>query len=228
MPVDPADPTLEVAERQLAMLGEVARMAMAVTRGCAAAALAASHAVEVILADEFYQPETGRARALAGAKDAADSFQKVSRALRLTLTLEKTVAEWVRDLRAGVVPAAPPKDTGETPAVQGGLQDLRRAAGSCPYDRESDRAGAERNTERLVDIERPDILPRAPFRETVDRIGADLGVAVDRSTWSVGRAEVEYQALQPKPPGWSETRPGGVMPRADFPGPVDRKAPLPP
>ena len=102
--LNPTIPTLEVAERQLAILGEVARMAMAVTRGCAAASLAASHAVEVILADEFYQPETGRARALAGAKDAADSFQKVSRALRLTLTLEKTVAEWVRDLRAGVGP----------------------------------------------------------------------------------------------------------------------------
>ncbi len=56
---------------------------MVVSRAYATASIAAAHAVEEILADEYWQPETGPPQALAGAKDAADSSQKVSRALRL-------------------------------------------------------------------------------------------------------------------------------------------------
>ena len=183
------------------MLGELAQMAMVVSRAHAAAAVAAAHAVEVILADEHWQPETGRARALAGAKDAAESFRKVSRALRLTLMLEKTVAEAVRDICAGIIAVtAPPKDAGRAPVFLETTPDRRGPAGSGRGDRESDVERPDRDTERLVDIERPDILPRAPFRETVDRIGADLGAGVDWNAWTVARPEPTDDTPLPGPP----------------------------
>ena len=47
------DPGIAVAERQLELLGELAEMAMVVSRAYAHAAVAASGAVEAILADEF-------------------------------------------------------------------------------------------------------------------------------------------------------------------------------
>ena len=52
------------------------------------------------MSEPWFTPEVGRARAC-GAKDASDSFHKVTRALRLTFMLQKTVADTVRDLRGG-------------------------------------------------------------------------------------------------------------------------------
>ena len=66
-----ANPTLTICERQLELLGELAEMTIVVARSYAHAAVAAAAAVEAVVADEYYQSETERARALAGAKDAA-------------------------------------------------------------------------------------------------------------------------------------------------------------
>jgi len=79
----PIDPTIEVCERHLRLLHEVGEVAMQVTRALGAAA----GADEEILSDKLWQPETGQARALAGAKNAAEAFHKAARALRLTLAL---------------------------------------------------------------------------------------------------------------------------------------------
>jgi hypothetical protein len=229
----PGDPTLEVAERQLAMLSELAQMVMVASRAHTAASVAAAHAVEVILADEYWQPETGRARALAGSKDAADALQKVSRALRLTLKLEMAAAETLRDIRAGIVThTAPPKTAGETSPiqndVQNALQDGRGPAGSFSGDRETETTRAETNTERLVEIDRPDVLPRTPFHETVHRICAEVGAPVDWAGWKVGPPIIEYRALQPRPPGWSECRPPASYTRCLERDPADSGPARPP
>ena len=75
----------------------------------------------MILAEEYFTPEVGRAKAC-GARDAAESLQKVQRAVRLTLVLQMKVAEIVRDINAGkltyISPFARGKDAGETPADQ--------------------------------------------------------------------------------------------------------------
>ncbi len=199
------DPTIEIAERQLAMLGELAEMAMVAARAFTVSAVASAKAAEAILDDKYFVPEVGRAHAC-GAKDAAESLQKVTRAARLTLMLEMKVAEIARDIRAGVVTylsgTAHRKDAGGTPAVLGGLLDRqspprpssRGLAGSCLKDRDRDRPETER-----AEFERPDIIPRAAFRDTVEVICADDGATVDWSEWTIEKAEPEYEDLQPKP-----------------------------
>ena len=143
----PEDPTLDVAERQLAMLGELAEMAMAVSRAFAGAGIAAARAAGSILNDEAWQSESDRALAITASGHAAEAFQKVSRALRLTLKLEKSTAEWLRDERLGIRREA--RD--ETP-------DNRR---DRPRGEQS--AGAEPDSERLVELERGDILQMPSF-----------------------------------------------------------------
>jgi hypothetical protein len=211
-PTASTDPTLAVAERQLAMLTELAALAMNVTRTFAAAAEAASKAEAQILSEPWFTPEVGRARAC-GAKEASESFQKVTRALRLTMILEKSTAEWLRDIRNGT---ASTKDAGGTPALRLNPRAPRRSAGvpagSSSPDR--DRERCECDKERL-DVERPDRLPRAPFRETVDAICADVGATVDWPRWKVRATKVSFGAGEP-------------LLRPDHPAAPEPEAALPP
>ena len=200
------DPVFDVAERQLVMLGELAELAMGLSRGFAASAAASAKAEEAILADKFFMPEIGRARAC-GAKDAADSFQKVSRAVRLTLMLEMKVAETVRDLRAGIVTrTTTPKSAGETPAVlEIGLnQSLpgpssRAPAGSRPDKRDTDVTRADRDTERL-DIEYPERLPKGSYCGLVDDLAADIGATVDWESATVVAPRLDEILPPPRDP----------------------------
>ena len=201
------DPGLAVAERQLELLGELAEMAMVVSRAYAHAAVAAAGAVEAILADEFYQPETGRARALAGARDAAESFQKVSRSLRLTLALQTTVVDALRDMRAGVyrprIPAARRNlsldPAGDAPVV---APATRVEAEISDAAARSERADSSR--ERLVEFDRPDTADG--FRIVVNGVRARIGHATD---WTARTDErvLRHTPFVPRPPG-HETRPG--------------------
>ena len=198
------DPTLAVAELQLAMLGELAEMAMVVSRAYADASVAAAEAVKIILADEVWQPETGRARALAGAKDAADAFQKVCRVVRLTLMLAKTTAEWVRDARAGTCSRrVPSKKNAGVPA------------GPCPERPETEVRRCEKDRER-PDVERPDRLPCGTFRETVERICADLGVAPDWARWEFKEPDTEDRPTELIPGTDPHPPPRGVGGAAEF------------
>ena len=206
----PTEPSLSVAERQLTMLGEMAHMGMVVTRAYAHAAVAASHAVEVILADDYWQPETGRARALAGAKDAADAFQKTSRSLRLTLVLEAATADTVRDLRAGIIPER--KVAAIANACPASLADGAPAPGVERPDSENepcephiDRHGRE--IERLVEFDRPDRPHPAGFRPTVNALYADIGACVDWETETLVMPILDDAPLKARPAGWSEHRP---------------------
>ena len=209
-PAASIDPTLAVAERQLAMLSELAQLAMAVTRVYSASAVAAAEAEAKIVSEPWFTPEIGRARAC-GAKDASESFQKVTRALRLTMILEKCTAEWLRDIRNGT---ASTKDAGVTPALRLDPRTHRRnagvPAGSSSPERDRDRC--EYDKERL-DVERPDRLPRGPFRDTVDAICADVGATVDWPRWKVQATKVSF---------------GEPLQRQDHPAAPEPEAALPP
>ena len=187
-----ADPALAVAERQLVLLSELAELSMEVSRVYAAAAVAASNAEAKIVSEPWFTPEVGRARAC-GAKDASDSFHKVTRALRLTFMLQKTVADTVRDLRKGIV--APAKAAasvrGEKPAriVMDESPSSSPAPSAPPRDTDDEgraarveRPGGER--ERLFDVERPERLPRGAYCKIVDDLAADVGAIVD---WDASR-----------------------------------------
>ena len=178
----PIDPTIEVCERHLRLLREVAEVAMEVTRALGASAVAAGKAVEEVLGDKVWQPETGRARALAGAKDAAEAFHKAARALRLTLALEKATAETLRDLRAGVVPqanatpapAATPRD-----ALRDKVRDLLTDAIADAADVTPTREMSDDLNERLAEFDRFGPLLLRPLREVVEQICADIRLAPD-------------------------------------------------
>jgi hypothetical protein len=188
-----ADPALAVAERQLVLLGELAELAMEVSRVYAASAVAAAQAEAKIVSEPWFTPEVGRARAC-GAKDASDSFHKVTRALRLTFMLQKTVADTVRDLRAGIVaPAKAASVRDDKPARI--VIDETAAPSAPPRDADDEgkaarveRPGGER--ERLFDIERPERLPRGAYCKIVDDLAADVGATVDWDASTVSKPDL--------------------------------------
>jgi hypothetical protein len=166
---------------------------MQVSRVYAASAVAAAEAEAKIVSEPWFTPEIGRARAC-GAKDASDSFDKVTRALRLTFMLQKTVAETVRDLRAGIVTPAKavsarnPKaarividETAAAPAPRRDVDDEGKAA-------RLERPGGER--ERLFDVERPDRLPRGTYCKIVDDLAADIGAKIDWTSDTVSAPDL--------------------------------------
>ena len=189
---------------------------MVAARAFGDSAVACAGAEKQIVGEDWFTPEVGRARAC-GARDAAESIQKVTRAARLTMKLEMAVAEIVRDIHAGIVTHSTPtpcnagEDAGARAERLGSVgRSAGVLAGSCSADRDSDWSPAETDTERLVEFERPETLPRAPYRETVDRICADLDVAVDWKAWKIQPPALEYEALRPPAPDRSEPPPPGV------------------
>ena len=201
-PTTESDPTLAVAERQLELLGELAEIVMVAARAFGASAVAAAEAENAVLEEECFTPEVGRARAC-GAKDAADSLQKVARAARLTMKLQMAVAEMVRDIRAGVMTnsrVAVGDDAGGTPAVRGGDRgisvDRRRQAGSCRDDVDTDWTREETNSEHFVEFDGPDRLPNVPFRQTVDAIRADVGAKIDWTRWKIEAPTSDNEAFE--------------------------------
>ena len=190
------DPTLAVAERQLALLGELGQMAMRVSRAFEASAIASAEAAQGMLIDKYFIPEVGRANAC-GARDAAESFQKVSRAVRLTFMLEKSTAEWLRDLRAGVITltsvAASVCGAKETRLLIGGDPTSAPPVDRIVADDEGQAARVERpggDRERLFDIEHPERLPKGSYTGLVDDLAADIGVRVDWDTSTLSAPEL--------------------------------------
>jgi hypothetical protein len=195
-----ADPALAVAERQLVLLGELAELTMQVSRVYAAAATAAAEAEAKIVSEPWFTPEIGRARAC-GAKEASNSFDKVTRALRLTFMLQKTVAETVRDLRAGIVSAPKARDQKPARIVIGEISAPsapRRDADDEGRAARVERPGGER--ERLFDVERPDRLPRGAYCKIVDDLAADIGATVDWDSDTVVAPDIiRRDAGRPEP-----------------------------
>jgi hypothetical protein len=202
-----SDPTLAVAERQLVQLRELVEIAMTAARAFGESAVAAAGAEKTILGEEWFTPEVGRARAC-GAKDASESIQKVTRSARLSMKLEMAVAEIVRDIRAGIVTHsadAISKDAGEAPGSEAGVP-----AGSGSPDRDTDWTRQDADTERLVEFDRPETLPRAALRETLEPICADLDVAIDWAAWKIRPPDPGPEASRPPPPDPSDARPPGI------------------
>jgi len=65
-------------------------------------------------------------------------------------------------------------------------------------DTTTDRRQRDTNTEHLIDIERPDTLFRAPFRETVEQLCGDVGATVDWTTWRLNAQEPKVKPLHPR------------------------------
>ncbi len=206
----PADPALDMAGRQLVMLREMGRMSMEVASASAASAIASAEAAKSILADRFFMPEVGGASAR-GAKDTAESYHKVTRSLRLTLTLGRTVAEAVRDLRAGVAPRPAGAATGHGATAarlvidDGPAPDAPRSeANTEGVAAHLERPGAER--ERLFEIEQAERLPRGSYCRLVHNLAADIGAVVDWETTTVSAPNLRdiappaYRAAPVPPP----------------------------
>ena len=103
----------------------------------------------------------------------------------------------------------PGRDAGETPAVlEMALHPVRRLSGGARSagDRpDTDRCDSD--YESLTEFDPPDRLPGGAFRESVDSLCAEIGVAPDWHAWSLGTPDIKYQPLKPRPPGWSECHP---------------------
>ena len=185
-------PMIEIAERHLRLLAEVAELAMAAARASGALLVATAEAAAKIVAekDGAWACEADKACAVRASREAADAFTRVTRALRLTLTLETATAERLRDLRAGVAP---------TPG--GGAE--RQVAGLGAFDSVGEKARelvaevaakdgdvhaaldfAHDLRERLTESDRFGPLLSRPLVEVVALICADIGLSPDWSRWS--------------------------------------------
>jgi hypothetical protein len=171
-PQTPPDPTIEVAERHLRLLAEVADLAMVAARASSALVVATAQAAAKIVAekDGAWACEADKAYAVRASREAADAFTRITRALRLTLTLETATAERLRDLRAGVAPAR--ANRAKDRAAQSGVS----------LDPVLDLAHDLR--ERLTETDRFGPLLRRPLGEAVALICADIGVTPDWNRWN--------------------------------------------
>jgi hypothetical protein len=180
---DPAAAAIAQAERRLAMLRRLAELGMKLAEGLAGRAVpGADH------------PEPKH--------DPADSFARVSRAVRLTLALEAKFEQDLAALRAGGAPAAPTVDPEAWvfPDDPGGLK--KRDHPSAHRNRIRDNVWDVINHEtsitdllpshevlddlheRLTEGERYDGVLYRPLRESVAAICKDLGLTPDWSRWT--------------------------------------------
>jgi hypothetical protein len=217
--VPATDPTIEVCERHLRLLAEVAEVAVEAAKSLGRSAVAAAREVEDVLGKDTWHSETARARALAGSKDAADAFAKASRALRLTLALEKATAETLRDLRAGVLPerkavaapaaesrksaAAPAAGAASVDLLQEKVRDAVTDAIVAACEARAAHELAEDLNERLTECDRFGPLLRRPLREVVEQICADIGMGPE---W-IRLMDDDPAPFTPRPPPeWTITR----------------------
>ncbi|MEO8926586.1 MAG: hypothetical protein ABI306_05425 [Caulobacteraceae bacterium] len=186
-----ASPSILRAERQLRMLEELARIGMdlarALGRRAEAEAEAAGEAVDAV-PNAAPQPATQR--------DPADAFQRISRAIRLTLALEMRTDETLRALQAGEATAEAARreaairraEAAKTRCRQAVEEKVRAVVShAITAEIEGDEAldaCHEALDERLEDDESYEDLADKPLRQTVERLCADLGLSPDWSAWS--------------------------------------------
>jgi hypothetical protein len=185
----PPDPMIEVAERHMRMLQKVEELAMeAATASQTLVVATAMKAAAIVRGDGGdWACEADKARSVHGHTDAADAFNRITRALRLTMALEAATAERLRDLYAGVAVA------GDNRA---GRQASRAADTRETLRERVDEAAAEDGDidpvldlvhdlrERLFESDRFGPLLRRPLLEVVGLICGDIGVVPDWSRWS--------------------------------------------
>jgi hypothetical protein len=171
------DASARRAERRLRLLEEMSEIGMELLRGLKPSA-AADEA-----ADEAADRVKGR--------DPADAFARLSRAIRLTLTLEAKTDTWLWDLRAGI---ARMREEEQTQAAKQAVIDsearterlrnlvARVAEAEIPDIEDLNRLD-EALEERLYEDEAYYDCTERPLRETVERLCKDLDLNPDWSRW---------------------------------------------
>ena len=174
-------PSVVLAEGRLSLLRELAEIGMKLARALEPCTPAA--------ADD--EAETGRSRG----RDPADAFARLSRAIRLTLTLEAKTDEALRDLKAGVVrkrekekkraakrhEAAAAKEAEEREVK---VRELVAEAAEAEIPDAYEFAGRYfALRERLDEDSAYKDLGERPLRETVERLCKDLMISPDWSRW---------------------------------------------
>jgi hypothetical protein len=202
----PYDPRVARAEERLDMLRELAELGMALARDLTRRALDAPdpQADPEPLADP--DPTAARFAARARRKprhDPAESFARLSRAVRLTLALEASAEADLAALRAGEpAPAADGPSSSAAPDApkpfkhEGPPYDHGSAHLNCIRDRVYEAINAEVTDiypaqetlaalyERLAEGERYDAFVHRPLKESVAAICEDLGLHPDWSRWT--------------------------------------------
>jgi hypothetical protein len=174
------DPSVLLAEGRLGLLRELAEIGMKLARALEPCAPAAGN-----------EAETGRFRG----RDPADSFARLSRAIRLTLALEAKTDEELRDLKAGVVRKR--KKEAKRTAERREAAAAKEARERAVKVRELVSEAAEFEIadvyefaqvyhalhERLDEDPAYDGCGERPLRETVERLCKDLMLSPDWSRW---------------------------------------------
>ena len=228
---EPVDPRVTRAEERRAFLRELTELGMQMTRDLTRRTLAACEAPEPLV------PANDGGKA-AGPKpapvqmprhDPADSFARLSRAVRLTLALEAQVEAQISALIAGeTAPVGKGRGAPPLPAMDSG------AVAEDPLFYPSDHPSAHRNKirdavfdvinhevvdvmvaqealahlyERLTEGEQYDRIVFRPLKETVEAICSDLGLRPDWTYWT----DDGWSATAPSPryywaDGWKPWR----------------------
>jgi hypothetical protein len=205
---DPAAPDARVAraEERLAFLRELAELGMALTRDLVGRTLEAPDAPEpaTAAAADADAPKPAP-RAIPGPRhDPADSFARLSRAVRLSLALEAKAEEELADILAGGKDRAA---AGAKTATAAPANDEDFVFRVVPRDYPSAHRNRIRDNvfeainreitevipahealdalyERLFEGERYDAFVHRPLKEAVQGICEDLGLSPDWSRWT--------------------------------------------
>jgi hypothetical protein len=211
-PAPPETPFIERAEQRRLMLRELAEIGMDLAR-------ALKRRVEA-------EAEGGDDAAAVAKRDPADAFQRLSRAIRLTLVLEEKTDEALRALIAGEAQAIEARRETTRP-------EAKRQSGEAPEakprdrdDEEVDRPVTEApDREVETDMESARLLAALqerleddaayqgredrPIRETVEALRRDLDLGPDGSPWTgEGWEEPPPGAQPPRPRGSAFPHPG--------------------
>ncbi|HSZ53666.1 MAG TPA: hypothetical protein VK801_19020 [Caulobacteraceae bacterium] len=200
------DPAILRAEWRLRMIEELAEIGMDLARGLHHQALAAADPAEPAAADTPETPTTSSARrAAVPGDDPAETFARLSRAVRLSLALHARTDEALRALRAGAAAEvearraqarkqAADEDEARSKSHRDTVERLViEAAEREVEDDESLGAVIDALEERLEQDEAYWDLDQMPLREAVERLCADLELTPDWSRW-------EGEGWPPKPP----------------------------
>lgn len=184
-PAETPDPRIARAQERLAMLRELAELGMALTRELTRRALETPEPAE------------------APRRDPADSFARLSRAVRLTLALEAAVEEQLGVLRVGGMDRAAPSPVADDddddnhnhyyralprdyPSAHRNM--IRDAVYEVVNGEITDLPAAEEILdalyERLAEGERYDALVHRPLRAAVQAICDDLGLHPSWKSWA--------------------------------------------
>jgi hypothetical protein len=189
---EPLDTAVLRAERRVRLLEELSEIGMDLARALRREAQAAADEAEPD--GSATDAKTGRPTARSG--DLAGAFASLSRAIRLTLTLEGRADEALRALRAGVLvereaqrAEAARRASAAAQARREGHFERIRSLVIDVADREIDDGEAlcdleEVLDERMREDEAYADLENLPLREAVQRLCADLELTPDWSLWT--------------------------------------------